>query len=391
MKTTKIFAASVKMIYRDKIALFWALAFPLLFIALFGLFSQGMGGNTLGKLAFIDQAQNGASDQFRQAIVDSGIFDVIDESWDSDRTKKALRNNEMSFAVMVEAPAAGQSDQGRIPDFTLITDIKNQNINSAAVSFFDGMRQQYIIKGIEAQIDYVLQLPIDQEAKVFYASLKEQLGQLNQPIVPEQSGRNSVKYFDMVFIGLLCMGVMNYAITGFSINLATLREQKILKRLLTTPLPISRFMIAEILAFIVLAMAQVAIMLAVGVGMFGAHIYGGWWFLFALSFLGAVLFLSIGFMVAGLSRSSQAAAGMANAVAIPLMFLGGVFFPLEILPNFFYQIFRFMPLSPMIQAMRSVCLEGDPVSGQLSRILIMVAWLVVVMAIALYSFRFGDE
>ncbi len=56
--------------------------------------------------------------------------------------------------------------------------------------------------------------------------MKEQLGQLNQPIVPEQSGRNSVKYFDMVFIGLLCMGVMNYAITGFSINLATLREQR---------------------------------------------------------------------------------------------------------------------------------------------------------------------
>ena len=50
-----------------------------------------------------------------------------------------------------------------------------------------------------------------------------------------------------------------------------------------------------------------------------------------------------------------------------------------------------MPLSPMIQAMRSVCLEGDPVSGQLSRILIMVVWLVVIMAIALYSFRFGDE
>ncbi len=150
-------------------------------------------------------------------------------------------------------------------------------------------------------------------------------------------------------------------------------------------------MTSEILAFIVLAFVQVGVMLAVGVGMFGAHIYESWWFLFALSFLGAVLFLSIGFLVAAFAKSGQAASGMANSISIPLMFLSGVFFPLEALPKFFYQIFRFLPLSPMIQSMRSVCLEGDPVSDQLSRILIMVVWLVVIMAIALYSFRFGDE
>jgi ABC-2 type transport system permease protein len=391
MKMGKIFAANLKMIYRDKISLFWALVFPLLFVALFGLFSTGMSSNTLGKLAFIDQADNPASARFRQAIVDSGIFDVLDESWDMDEAKKALRNNDASFAVIVEAPPAGQSDSGQAPDFMLITDVKNQNINSAAASFLSSVKQQFIIQGLVAQIDYVLQQPIPDEAKAFYSNLKDQLNKVSEPIQQEQSGKNPVKYFDMIFIGLLCMGVMNYAITGFAINLSSLREQKILKRLLTTPLPIGRFMVSEILAFIVLAFVQVGIMLAVGVGMFGAHIYGGWWFLFALSFLGALLFLSFGFMVAAFAKSGQAASGMANSIAIPLMFLSGVFFPLEALPNFFYQIFRFLPLSPMIQAMRSVCLEGDPVSEQLSRILIMVVWLVVIMAIALKSFRFGDE
>ncbi len=391
MKMGKIFSANLKMIYRDKISLFWALVFPLLFIALFGLFSTGMTSNTLGKLAFIDLAGDAASARFRQAVADSGIFEVLDQSWDEDEAKKALRNNDVSFVVIVEAPPAGQTDTGEAPDFKLITDVKNQNVNAAAASFLTSVKQQFIIQGLVTQIDYVLQQPLPEEARAYYSSLRDQLNRVSEPIQQEQSGKNPVKYFDMVFVGLLCMGVMNYAISGFAINLASLREQKILKRLLTTPLPIGRFMTSEILAFIVLAFVQVGVMLAVGVGMFGAHIYESWWFLFALSFLGAVLFLSIGFLVAAFAKSGQAASGMANSISIPLMFLSGVFFPLEALPKFFYQIFRFLPLSPMIQSMRSVCLEGDPVSDQLSRILIMVVWLVVIMAIALYSFRFGDE
>jgi len=367
----------------------------LLFIALFGLFSQGMTSETLGKLAFIDNADNAASAQFREAIVESGIFEVIDESWSEDEAKRALRNNDAAFAVIVQAPADGQAAQGKLPDFTLITDVKNQNTNAAAVSFFSSVKQKSIIMGIEAQIDAVLQMPgLPPEATQLLTGVKSQLTAVaegDDPIEPEQSSGNPVKYFDMIFIGLLCMGVMNYAITGFAINLASLREQKILKRLLTTPLPISRFMSSQILAFIVLAFVQVLVMLAVGVGLFGAHIYESWWFLFALSFLGAVLFLAIGFLVAAFAKTGQAASGMANSIAIPLMFLSGVFFPLEALPNFFYQIFRFLPLSPMIQAMRAVCLEGDPVGDQLSRILIMVVWLVVIMAVALKSFKFGDE
>ncbi len=391
MKTGKIFSANLKMIYRDKISLFWALVFPLLFIALFGLFSKGMSTDTLGKLAFIDRAGSQASEQFRQAVADSGIFEVIEEDWGDDEAKKALRNNEVSFAVIVRPPADGQPAQGKAPDFVLVTDVKNQGTNAAAASFFAGMQQQYVIRSMQAQIDNLLQQPLPDEARAFYADLKDQLNSIDAPVRQEESGKNPVRYFDVVFIGLLCMGVMNYAVTGFAVNLSSLREQKILKRLLTTPLPIRRFMAAEILAFVVLSFVQVGVMLLMGVGMFGARIYSSWWFLFALTFLGSLLFLSFGFMVAAFARTGQAASGMASSITIPLMFLSGVFFPLEALPDFFYQAFRFLPLSPMIQAMRAVCLEGDPVGEQLSRILIMAVWLAAIMAVALSSFRFGDE
>ena len=390
MKLLKIFSASVKMIYRQKIALFWALAFPMMFIALFGLFSMGMSGNNLGKLAYIYRAGDEASARLKQAVTDSGVFTVTDDYVDPEEAKEAMRNNKINFVLVVEKDE-GTGDGAVFPEITLYTDVKNQNINGAAVSFFDSLKQQFFAAAIIARIDYVLTLDIDPQAKQFYTTLKEALQESSQPVQHQSGGKNPVTYFDMVFVGLVFMGIMNYAVTGFAINLATMREQKILKRLLTTPLPIRRFMFGEILAFILLAFAQLGVMLAVGMGMFGARIYAGWWFLLLLVFLGAVLFLSLGFLLAAFAQTSNAAAGMANGIAIPLMFLGGVFFPLEVLPGPVYQVCRFLPLSPMIQAVRSVCLEGDPVSSQLSRLLIMLGWLVVLIALGLTFFRFSEE
>ncbi len=395
MKLGKIFSASVKTIYRDKIALFWALAFPLMFIALFGLFSMGMSGNNLGKLAWLDRAGDEASRQLRQAVAESDVFTITEDYTDLEEAKEAMRNNKINFVLLVEGPDGpdGAAEGGRIfPEVTLFTDVKNQNINAAAVSFFDGLKKQFFAASMIATVDGILQIPdLDQNARQFYSWLRGQLEESSEPVRSQEGGRNPVKYFDMVFVGLVCMGIMNYAVTGFAINLAAMREQKILKRLLTTPLPIHRFMLGEILAFLVLAFVQLGIMLAVGMGMFGAKIYAGWWFLFLLVFLGALLFLSLGFFLAAFARTANAASGMANGIAIPLMFLGGVFFPLEVLPGPFYQTFRFLPLAPMIQAMRSVCLEGDPVADQLPRIIIMLVWLAVIAGLGLYFFRFGDE
>ncbi len=391
MKPAKIFAASVKMVYRDRIALFWAMAFPLMFVALFGLFSMGMTGNNLGKLAYIDAAGDGLSAHFKQAVSDAGVFTLTEDYTDPEEAKEAMRNNKINFVLVVEKAQDGEGGTAVFPDITLYTDVKNQNINAAAISFFDSLKQQFYAATMIAQIDYVLGLDIDPQAKQFYSGLKKALQSASQPISHQEGGKNPVTYFDMVFVGLICMGIMNYAVTGFAINLATMREQKILKRLLTTPLPIRRFMLGEVLAYLALAFAQLGIMLAVGVGMFGARIYAGWWFLFLLVFLGALLFLSLGFFLAAFARTANAAAGMANGIAIPLMFLGGVFFPLEVLPGPFYQVVRFLPLAPMIQSMRSVCLEGDPVSSQLPRLLIMLVWLVVVAALGLVFFRFGEE
>src|SRR4030042_5041469 len=132
MKMKRLCTANVKMIFRNRLALFWALIFPLLFVALFGLFS-GSVSNTLGKLAYVDNLNNDAPAQLRQAVIDSGIFDVVDKGWREDEAKKALRNGDVSFVLMVEAPdAAAQAGLAQTPDFTLYTDGKNQKGTSAA-------------------------------------------------------------------------------------------------------------------------------------------------------------------------------------------------------------------------------------------------------------------
>jgi ABC-2 type transport system permease protein len=357
MQLMRIFTANVKMIYRDKIALFWAMAFPLLFVVVFGLFMSGTG-NTLGKLSFIDNANDQFSAQIRQALVDSGLFQVQDESWDRDQAMGALRDSKTVFVIAVPGFDEPTQPQGT-PSLSVLYDLGNQGVNGAALSFLHSLQTS-------------------QAQPVF---------QINE----STTTANKVTGFDIVFIGLLCMAVMNYSITGFAINMSSYREQKILKRLLTTPLPIWRFMTAEIMAFIVLAVAQIGVMLFFGIVVFGAHVYGSWLFLILLSLFGAVVFLAIGFLVASLSKTSQAASGMATSISIVMMFLSGVFFSITALPGPVYEVVRFLPLSPMIQAMRAVELDSQPVGDQFWRLMLMLAWLLVIAVVSTRLFKFGDE
>ena len=161
---------------------------------------------------------------------------------------------------------------------------------------------------------------------------------------PRAVAGKSVDYYDFLLPGLVAMGVMNFSIIGMSVAIARFREQRILKRILATPLAPVKFLSAQVGARLLLSLVQAALILAVGVYGFGAHIYGNVVWLFVFALLANVVFLNFGFAVAGRSPNPDAAQGTANAVALPMMFLSGVFFPTDTLPLVMQAIVKFLPL-----------------------------------------------
>ena len=82
---------------------------------------------------------------------------------------------------------------------------------------------------------------------------------------------------------------------------------------------------------------------------------------------------------------------MSAAITVPMMFLGGVFFPLDSLPEWLRRIVEFLPLAPLLGLIRSVGLEGLQLTDDTYSLAILLGWIIVLLGIAASRFRLGEE
>lgn len=208
-----------------------------------------------------------------------------------------------------------------------------------------------------------------------------------QVAVPGMPGTGDADYFDFVLPGLLAMGLMNFTLVGMAGSLARFRELRILRRLTAAPVPPTAFIVGQVGARLVLALAQVVLMLGVGLAL-GARVEGNLVTLLVLATLGNVTFLSLGFAVAGRAPSVDAANNVAGLLTTPLMFLTGMFFPLESLPAAVQRVAEWLPMTPLIDAMRAVALDGATLTALGGSVALLVAWVPASLLLARASFRF---
>jgi len=169
------------------------------------------------------------------------------------------------------------------------------------------------------------------------------------------------------------------------------RDDKILKRLTTTPLQSWKFILAEVASRLVINLVQISLILLIGVYGFDAHLNGNIFAIFGLAALGAILFQLIGFTVAALSKTTQAAEGLAVAVTIPMMFLAGVFFPIDQLPKWLFAFVQYLPLAPLLRMMRQVALEATSPFTDWKNIVIVSSWIIAALTVSSLRFRLSDE
>ena len=226
-------------------------------------------------------------------------------------------------------------------------------------------------------------------------SLVSDIQSSGQPVVPaelvlaEVLETPEVDYFDTVLIGLLGLGIMTNSIISIAVRISTYRTQSILKRLLVTPLPIWKFFAGEIVAHLVLAVVQAAIILGVGVFVFGGEVHGNLAWVLIITMLGSVVFLNIGFILSAWARSPAAASGMGNAVALPMMFFAGTFFSTAALPWILPQASHALPLTPMLDALREVDIDSAPLWETWPQLAALGGWVAATALAATRVFKFS--
>ena len=372
-----LLVANLKIMVRDRQALLWALFFPLILVVVFGVFE--IDGTGSADIMIIDEANTGGSRELRRKLTEIGYLNINASYATRDEALVALEDGDLEYMLVIpqgmarlsarSSPSVGDDTDGGGTEpnapvsLTLYYDVNND------------LGNQLVIETIRHYVD------------------EENLRLIGRPqlldVVPREVQARKVDYFDVLLIGLVGMGMMTNSIIFIAVKISMYRNQAILKRILVTPLRVRNYFASEILAHLLLSLVQASVVIGVGVFLFGASIYGNVLWLFIIVAFANTIFLNIGFIISGWTNSPRAASGMGNAIAIPMLFFSGTFFPTSSLPAFLPDLVRVLPLTPMLEAMRGVAIDGLALWQVWQELAMLAGWLVVSSVVAIKLFRFG--
>lgn len=200
-----------------------------------------------------------------------------------------------------------------------------------------------------------------------------------------------VRYIDFLLPGIVAMAVMQMAIFSVAFVFVDYKEKGILKRLLATPLKPYQFVAANVVVRLTIAIIQTAILIALGIILFKIHIFGSYAVLLLVAILGGIMFLGLGFIISGFAKTMDSVPSLANLLVFPMLFLSGVFFPIESMPLWLQKIVQYLPLTYFADALRKVMADGAGLKDISTNLYWMLAWAVVLVGLAVYSFRFEGK
>jgi ABC-2 type transport system permease protein len=331
---------------------------------IFGFFF-GSGTLSSGTIEVVNNSNSELSTNLVSLLKKQSDIFNIDEQSGIEAAREKIKDGKAGAAVIIPA-GFGATGQEAVTELKILTDPGSAQ-TAAAV--------QSVVGAFLTQTNYLVT-----NTKPIYKFTTEVAN-------PSSSGFG---YFDFVLIGIIGMAMMNSAVQGLAISISRYREDQILKRITTTPLAGWKFIVAEVIAQLIENVVQIGIIIAVGVNFFHAHV-GNIPALLVVSLTAALLFQLVGFFIAAVTKSSDAAEGMATAVTIPMMFLSGVFFPIDSLPKWFYNIVQLLPLSPLLRNMRSISLDGGHIWDNPTQNLIILVWIVGMLLLTIWRFRLSEE
>jgi ABC-type multidrug transport system permease subunit len=195
------------------------------------------------------------------------------------------------------------------------------------------------------------------------------------------------RYIDFLIPGLLGMNLMNSGMWGIGFALVDMRQRKLLKRFVASPMRRGDFLLALVSSRLVLMLIELVLLLGFGMLVFHLRVMGSVLSILLISTLGALCFGGVGLLTASRAQKIETISGLINLVMMPMWILSGVFFSYERFPALLHPLIKALPLTALNDALRAAILEGAPLAHQGMRILVMALWGVVSYFLALRWFR----
>ncbi len=367
---------------RNRMSLAALFMMPLLFLVMFGfIFPSGSTQQNMPMgLVNLDQGQGSNEFVAQLEAINKNTSYMKFQNYSSVDDAKTAINKGKLYGVFIIPPGFSENlTNGQSADFTVYVDNSNpqismqiQQVLSSTVSGMNNMKAEANVVGLGKATN----LSVNPQAMIF-------------PYIPnvQTTIPGQTNYFNFLAPGLMIMIVMMSVMTGIPEAISKEKEMGTFDGMLSAPISQLSVIIGKTAALCTRGLIQCVIILAIAIVLFGVTIQGSILLAFFMLLLGIFSFIGIGIMAISMSGDQASSTMIVNLLMFPMMFLGGIFYPIQQMPWFMQAISQVIPLTYAADAMRKIMLLNAGVGDVMNQIIILVAFGVVTMAIAVPLFR----
>jgi ABC-2 type transport system permease protein len=194
-------------------------------------------------------------------------------------------------------------------------------------------------------------------------------------------------YFDFIAPGIMAMTVMMSVMTGLPVAISQEKEIGTMDGMMVAPVNRLSILLGKTMAQTARGLIQGAIILTLAIAIFGVTIQGSILLVIALLLLGVFSFVGLGIVITSFTKDQETAQMLMMTLMFPMMFLSGVFFPIQQMPWYMQDIAKFLPLTYASDALRKVMVLGAGIPQISTELIILIVFGIVMIAIALPVFR----
>lgn len=368
-----LYMANVREFVRDRSALFWTAAFPVMFILIFGVIFSG--GNDISFSIGVVNEDGAASERLVENLEAIDVFNVT--TADREEELAALEDGDRSAVIVIPegtgaalgsaiAPTSGGGRQSAAAQLEVYYDPANQNTSQIVLNIIEK-----IVAGMNEGITGV------------------------SPVLTVQSREvtsDNLSNIDYLLPGILAMSLMQLGLFGTAAPLVSLREKGVLRRMGATPLSRMSLLVSQVAFRMTLAFLQTAILMGVGMAAFDVQIQLDNLLVIAgVVLFGASMFITLGYFLSTLANTEEALQGIVALPNFLFMFLSGIFWPVDFMPDWIRPLVDLIPLTYLGDLLRKVMIEAGSYFSAERSLLVLGIWLAVTTVLALRFFKWEPQ
>ena len=350
-----------RMYLRSRVGTFFALAFPIILILLFGAIFSSSGspqvplyvqnedchpGCTPASLAFVEALNNTTLITY-QGIPENAIF------------QDYIRQHSINVALQIpsgfqETLVSAGSGNASAQVHVLLAGDQTQSSYGIAYSAVAGVANGFNLK-------------IANATKVV-------------DVAQTEFAVRHFSYIDLFLPGIIGFTVLTTPLFGMTSICAEYRTRRFFKLLATTKLSKAQWLAGKIVFHIVLLFVSLGLMVLTGIFVFKMQAVLTPMALVLVA-TGTLEFTSMGMALGIFVRDPETGAAIANAIGFPMMFLAGSFFPVDAMPSFLQTTARFLPLTYVNEGLRATMTFANDATALVDT-LITLAFAIVFFIVA---------